>query len=495
MAKQSISINNLEIELPNCNLFIGGEFTPALSGATFPVEYPGSEETIAPAAYAQPEDVNQAVLAARQAFESGIWSRASAHKRGYLLSRLADLVEKHLEHLARLETLDNGKPYSSALGDIRSAAFCLRYYGQIASTIEGESLPVSDDHLCITLREPYGVCGLIIPWNYPLLMAAWKLGPALAAGNTVILKPAEQTPLSALKLAELSLEAGLPPGVFNVVNGYGEVTGAAITSHPDIDKVAFTGSTATGKLIMQAAAQSNLKRVSLELGGKSPVILFPDAKLDAALEDVFDGIYDNQGQVCCAGSRLFAHKKIKEPFVEQLTARAQSRVVGDPFEEGVEQGPLVSSEQLERVHGYVESAKQQGARLLTGGERLNRKGYFYPPTVLDQVSNSMTVAREEVFGPVLSVIEFDDHALDSIIAAANDTDYGLAAAVYTQDMDRALYIGKRLKAGVVWLNCSQKFDLVAPFGGYKQSGFGRDLGRHALHEYTQIKTLWMRAKP
>ena len=415
--------------------------------------------------------------------------------RSRLLYKLADRVETERDALARLETLNNGKPlWESRDVDVVNVVKVLRFYAGATLTIEGETLPSAPDIINFTLREPLGVCGLIIPWNLPLLMIAWKAGPALAAGNTVVLKPAEQTPLSALRFAELVQDVGFPPGVFNVVNGAGAVAGAALAAHPDVDKIAFTGSTATGRHILAASAMSNLKRVSLELGGKSPVLVFADADIEHAIEETFDGIYFNQGEICSAGSRVLVEESIKDAFIAGLQARIAHRVVGDPFDPKTEQGALISPEQLARVEKYVEIAQTEGATLAAGGNRIGTTGSFFAPTLFTNVAPEATLAREEVFGPVLALQTFAGGYLDRTIAAANRNDYGLAATVFTRDMGRALYIAKRLRVGVVWANCSQKFDAVSPFGGVKQSGFGQDLGRHALDGYLHTKSVWLSAR-
>ena len=484
-----------EIPLPPTGLFIDNAFVESVTGGTFATLNPATEEKIADVALADAADVDRAVKAARRAFDGGDWPRMAPRDRSDLLYKLAERIEAERLALAALETLDNGKPlWESEWVDLPNVVKVLRFYAGAALAIEGETLPVAPDAFCMTLREPMGVCGLIIPWNLPALMLAWKCGPALAAGNTVVLKPAEQTPLSALAIAKIAAEVGFPPGVFNVVNGPGEITGAALAAHPEVDKIAFTGSTATGRRILSASAASNLKRVSLELGGKSPVIIFPDADLEKAVEETLDGIYFNQGEICSAGSRVLVSTKIRSEFLERMCEKIQKRRVGDPFDPQTEQGALVSQEQLNRVERYVRSGQEQGARLVTGGYRIGDVGAFYAPTLFDNVRGDMIIAREEIFGPVLAVQDFTEETVDAVIAEANRSDYGLAATVFTRDMNRALYVAKRLRVGTIWLNCSQKFDPVAPFGGYKQSGFGRDLGRHALDEYTQIKTVWMSAQ-
>jgi aldehyde dehydrogenase (NAD+) len=405
-----------------------------------------------------------------------------------LLHRLADLIEKHADELAQLESLDNGKPYSvAAAADLPLVIACYRYYAGWADKIQGKTIPVNGNYFCYTRHEPVGVVGQIIPWNFPLLMQAWKLGPALASGCTVVMKPAEQTPLSALRVGELLVEAGFPPGVVNLLPGYGPTAGAAIANHMDVDKVAFTGSTEIGRVIMQAAATSNLKRVTLELGGKSPNIVFADADMDQAIEGSHQALFFNQGQCCCAGSRLFVEDKCYDEFVEKSVARAKRRTVGDPFDKNTEQGPQVDSDQFNKVMGYIDSGKKDSAKLLTGGNRVGDKGYFIEPTIFGDVQDDMKIAKEEIFGPVMSILRFKD--LDEVVDRANKTLYGLAAAVWTRDISKAHAVANSVRAGTVWVNCFDVFDAAAPFGGFKQSGIGRELGEYALQNYTEVKTV------
>ena len=474
-------------------LLIGGRWLPAASGETFAVENPARENTIANVARGGAEDIQRAVAAARRAFEDGAWRSMNPSARGQLLWRLADRIEAQAEEFAQLESLDNGKPLAVALAaDVALTVDHFRYYAGWATKVEGETIPINSGdgaaYLDYTMREPIGVVGQIIPWNFPLLMAAWKLAAALACGNTVVLKPAEQTPLTALLLAKLICEVGFPDGVVNVVTGFGDA-GAALASHPEVDKVAFTGSTEVGHEIVKASA-GNLKRVSLELGGKSPAIVFDDADLELAAAGVAGAIFFNHGQCCCAGSRLFAASAIHEELVERVSAIAQSTRLGDGLDPETEMGPLVSKEQYERVTGYISSGSEQGAQLNAGGaERPDglAKGHFVRPTVFTDVKNDMRVVREEIFGPVVCVQPFED--LDEVITLGNDTPYGLAASVWTKDISKAHKVAAGLKAGTVWINCHNVFDAAAPFGGYKKSGYGREMGRHALDLYTQTKNV------
>jgi aldehyde dehydrogenase (NAD+) len=409
-------------------------------------------------------------------------------ERSRLLHRLADLIEKNIDELARLESLDNGKPLAMARAvDVPATAACYRYYAGWADKVMGKTIPIDGPFFCYTRHEAIGVCGQIIPWNFPMLMQAWKLAPALATGNTCILKPAEQTPLSALRVGQLILEAGFPEGVVNILPGFGATAGAAIANHMDIDKVAFTGSTEVGHLILEAAGRSNLKRVSLELGGKSPNIIFADADMDKAIEGSHMGLFFNQGQVCCAGSRVFVEDRIYDEFVEHSTNRARKRTVGDPFDPATEQGPQVDQTQLEKVLGYIACGQREGAKLTTGGARVGDKGYFVEPTVFSDVHDNMTIAREEIFGPVMSIMRFK--SLDEVIDRANQTVYGLAAGVWTKDVSKAIAIANGVRAGTVWVNCYNVLDTAAPFGGFKQSGIGRELGEYGLQQYTEVKTV------
>src|ERR1051326_4248123 len=474
-------------------LFIDGQFVDAESGKSFKSPNPATGETFAEVAEADQADVDKAVAAARKAL-TGKWSKLSARDRGRLLYKLSQLIERDAAQLAELETRDNGKPIKeSTYIDLPGVVENFEYFAGWATKIEGETIPVPGQMFNYTLREPVGVCGQIIPWNFPLLMAAWKLAPALAAGNTVVLKPAEQTPVTAIELARLIQEAGFPEGVVNIVPGYGETAGAALASHKGIDKIAFTGSTEVGKLIAKAAAE-NLTKVSLELGGKAPNVIFADADLDQAVNGAMMGIFFNQGQVCCAGSRIFVEENAKDEFLGRFKEKADRIKVGDPMDKATQMGPQVSEEQLNRIKGYVDIARSEGAAVVAGGASPSlsgafERGYFFTPTIFDEVKNNMRVAQEEIFGPVVSVITFKDE--DDLIKQANDTIYGLSAGIWTRDITRAHRFAREIKAGVVWINTFNMFNAASPFGGYKQSGYGREMGRHALELYTQVKSVWV----
>jgi phenylacetaldehyde dehydrogenase len=472
-------------------LLINGKWVDAASGKTFATYNPATGEVLANVAAGDKEDIDRAVKAARAAFESGPWSKISPSERGRLLWKLADLLEKHTEEFAQLESLDNGKPLKVArAADVPLAVDHFRYYAGWATKIEGNTISLGlakqGKFHAYTVREPVGVVGQIIPWNFPLLMAAWKLAPALCVGCTVILKPAEQTPLTALRLGELIMEAGFPEGVVNIVPGFGETAGAALSAHPDVDKIAFTGSTEVGKLIIHAAA-GNLKKVSLELGGKSPNIILDDADIDAAIPGAASAIFFNQGQTCCAGSRLFIDKKIFDKVVDGVAQNASKIRIGQGFDPEVDMGPLVSEEQFNKVCGYLESGKQEGAKAVTGGSRSGNRGYFVQPTVLINTTDTMKVVQEEIFGPVLTAIPFSD--INEIAAKANNTEYGLAAGIWTRDIKKAHALASKLRAGTVWINCYNVFDAALPFGGYKQSGWGREMGHEVLKNYTEVKSV------
>jgi aldehyde dehydrogenase (NAD+) len=471
-------------------LIIDGKAVDAASGATFTTVNPATEEPITTVAEAGPEDVDRAVKAARAALD-GAWSKMKPIDRSRVLWKVGDVVLEHADELARLETLDNGKPiFESRLVDIDMVARCFHYFSGWATKITGDTTPVNPSLFTYTLREPVGVVGAIIPWNFPMIMVGWKAAPALAAGNTLVVKPAELTPLTAIRIAELALEAGLPPGVFNVLPGKGRIAGEALVKHPGVAKLSFTGSTEVGQHLMRTAADS-LNRLTLELGGKSPNIVFADADLDAALKGATTGIFYGKGEVCAAGSRLLVEKSIYDDFVVRLAERAKKLVPADPMDPKTRLGSLVSKGQMEKVLGYVESGVKEGAKLVAGGQRqpVNGKGAFVQATVLAGVNNRMRVAQEEIFGPVLSVIPFD--GVDDAVAQANDVPYGLAAGVWTRDVRKAHTVARRLAAGTVWVNMYNFYDPGMPFGGVKGSGFGRDLGEASLHEYTQVKSVWM----
>jgi aldehyde dehydrogenase (NAD+) len=469
-------------------LLINNQWVDSASRKTFPTINPSTGEVICQVAEADATDVDYAVRAARHAFEHGSWRKIAASERGRMLNRLADLIERHADELARLESLDNGKPFAVAgAADLPLTVACYRYYAGWADKVQGRTIPINGNYFCYTRLEPVGVVGQIIPWNFPLLMQAWKLAPALATGNTVVMKPAEQTPLTALRVGELIVEAGFPPGVVNLLPGYGPTAGAAIARHMDVDKVAFTGSTEVGHLVLEASAKSNLKRVTLELGGKSPNIVFADADMDQAIEGAHFALFFNQGQCCCAGSRTFVEEKAYDEFVEKSAARARRRTVGDPFDPATEQGPQVDQDQYNKVMRYIDTGKKEGARLVCGGGSVGDRGYFVQPTVFADVKDDMTIAKEEIFGPVMSIIKFRD--IDDVVQRANRTEYGLAAAVWTRDIGKAHAIANNVRAGTVWVNCYDVFDAAAPFGGFKQSGMGRELGEYGLQQYTEVKTV------
>lgn len=478
-----------KVKLPPCDLWIGGKWVKPDSGRTFETINPATEEVIANVAEGGESDIDKAVHSARQAFESGPWSRMKAQDRIRILNRMAQLTQERQEDLAVLETLDSGKPIQNArVIDIPASAKAFEYYAGWADKLVGETIPADPSYFSYTLREPLGVIGAITPWNFPLCMASQKVAPALAAGNTVILKPAEQTPLTALALAEISAEAGLPEGVLSVVPGFGPTTGAALVRHPEVDGISFTGEYLTGQEIMKNAA-ATLKRISFELGGKSANIVFADADLNEAADFACDGIFFNQGEVCCAGSRLFIDKAVKESFTEALLEKAKKWQPGDPLDPNTEMGALISEEQFKKVHRYIELGQKEGARTLLDGRREKSKGYFVGPTVFDQVTNEMRIAQEEIFGPVLSQISFQD--FDEVIKQANHSFYGLAAAVWTRDIKKAHRAARALKVGTVWVNCLGAFNHAVPFGGYKMSGFGREGGMHTFDFYTQLKSVWI----
>ena len=469
--------------------YINGQWTRSASGEVFPVYDPSTEEVIAHVASSNAVDIDQAVKAARAAFDSGPWSTTSAQDRGRILFKLAERIRQNAKQLAEIECRNTGKPIVEAEYDIADVATCFEYYGGLANKVMGQVNPVPANALSFTLREPMGVAGQIIPWNFPLLMAAWKLAPAIAAGCTCVLKPAEQTPLTALEFANWFEEAGLPPGVVNVVNGLGETAGASLVAHPGVDKIAFTGSAAVGKIIVKSAADT-LKRVTLELGGKSPNIFFEGADWEAAVDGALFGVFINQGEVCSAGSRILVEKKIYSKFVEAMAEKAKRIKLGAPMDRATKMGPLVSKEQYDRVIGYLEVGKKE-AKVAIGGGRPKQftKGFYVEPTIFYDVKNSARIAREEIFGPVASVIPFDGEA--DAIRIANDTPYGLAAAVWTRDIYKAFRVVRSLRAGIVWVNHMQPTYVEAPWGGYKQSGFGRELGPWGLEEYLETKQVFV----
>ncbi|MEH7386852.1 aldehyde dehydrogenase family protein [Bacillus sp. JJ1521] len=470
-------------------LYINGEFVESASGKTFESYNPATGEVLATVSEAGPEDIDRAVKAARKAFDEGPWQKMTAAQRSRIMYKLADLMELHKDELAQLETLDNGKPIrETSNADIPLAIEHMRYYAGWSTKIVGQTIPVNGPFFNYTRHEAVGVVGQIIPWNFPLLMAMWKLGAALATGCTVVLKPAEQTPLSALYLAELMEEAGFPAGVVNIVPGFGETAGQPLVDHPLVDKIAFTGSTEVGKSIMERASKS-LKRVTLELGGKSPNIILPDADLSKAIPGALNGVMFNQGQVCCAGSRVFIQKKQFDNVVADMASHAEKIKQGAGLHSDTEIGPLVSIEQQNRVLGYIEKGINEGAELVVGGQKPYEEGYFVSPTIFANVKDEMTIAKEEIFGPVISAMPYDD--LDELIARANSSEYGLAAGVWTQDVSKAHYIANNLRAGTVWVNCYNAFDAASPFGGYKQSGIGREMGSYALNNYTEVKSVWI----
>ncbi|HET7497158.1 MAG TPA: aldehyde dehydrogenase family protein [Candidatus Eisenbacteria bacterium] len=472
-------------------LLIGAEWREAASGKRFPTLNPATAEPLLDVAEGDAPDVDLAVRAARAALD-GAWGKLSASERGVLLWKLADLIEKNRDELARLETLDAGKPIAETTRiDIPLTVDVFRYCAGASTKLEGSTIPVSGPFFNYTLREPIGVVGLIVPWNFPILMAARKVAPALAAGNAVVLKPAEESPLTALRLGELALEAGLPPGALNVVPGYGPTAGAALVAHPGVAGIAFTGETGTGRLIMQNAS-GTLKKLSLELGGKSPNIVLEDADMETAARAAMAAIFYNKGEVCTAGSRLFVQQGAHDALLEKVVDRANKLVQGDPMDAKTRLGPQISEAQVDRIRRYVEIGSKEGARLALGGEPArvgNGKGYFWKPTIFDAVKNDMTIAREEIFGPVLSVLEFD--SFDDAIAMANDTAYGLAAAVWTRDVKKAHQAARRLQAGTVWINTYNMYDAASPYGGMKSSGFGRESGLAGLEFYSQTKSVWL----
>ncbi|KAJ4150335.1 hypothetical protein LMH87_011087 [Akanthomyces muscarius] len=470
-------------------LFINNEWVEGVDKQKFEVINPSTEEVITSVCEATEKDVDIAVAAARKAFNT-TWKETTPHDRSRLLNKLADIVEKNTDLLAAVESLDNGKSITMAKGDVGAVVGCIRYYAGWSDKITGKTADVSPDMFHYIKKEPLGVCGQIIPWNFPLLMLSWKIGPALATGNTIVMKTAEQTPLSALVFAQFVKEAGFPAGVFNLISGFGKTAGAAISSHMDVDKVAFTGSTLVGRTILKAAASSNLKKVTLELGGKSPNIVFNDADIESAISWVNFGIYFNHGQCCCAGTRIFVQEGVYDKFLEAFKKRAAANAVGDPFDEKTFQGPQVSKLQYDRIMSYIQSGKEEGAKIETGGERHGDKGYFIQPTIFSNVRSDMKIMQEEIFGPVCSISKFSTE--EEAIKLGNETTYGLAAAVHTKDLNTSIRVSNALKAGTVWVNCYNMLHHSIPFGGFKESGIGRELGEAALDNYLQTKSVAVR---
>lgn len=472
-------------------IFINNQFVNSVSGKTFPDINPCNGEKIADIQEGDKADIDKAVAAAKEAFKLGSeWRTIDASKRGQYLLKLADLLERDAETLGALECMDVGKPYITAVNDIKTGAKHLRYYAGYADKVCGKTIPVDGDYFAYTRLEPVGVCGAILPWNFPLALLCWKLGPALAAGCTVVFKPAEQTPLTALHFCSLIVEAKLPPGVVNCVPGYGPTAGSALAHHMDVDKISFTGSTDVGRIIMKASGESNLKKVTLELGGKSPNIVFADSDLDYAVEMSHFALFFNMGQCCTAASRCFVQEEVYDKFVEKSVARAQKRTTGDPFDAKIESGPVIDEEQFTKVLSMIESGKKEGAKLMCGGARHGDKGYFIQPTVFSNVTDNMTIAKDEIFGPVQQIIKFK--TLEEVLPRANNTRYGLAASVFTKDLDKAIAIANSYQAGTVWVNCYHTVTPQAPFGGYKESGIGREHGDEGIKEYCEVKTVYIK---
>jgi aldehyde dehydrogenase (NAD+) len=488
ISKKAFSTNHAATKPRVTQLLIDGKFVNSASGKTFDTFNPATEEKIISIQEADVADVNMAVAAARKAFDEGPWRRMAAYERGQLMFKLADLMEKNYDELCALEAIDNGKPFSfAAAADIPLSIKVMRYYAGWADKIQGKTFPVQGPFHGYTRPEPVGVCGQIIPWNFPLLMAIWKLGPCLATGSVSVLKPAEQTPLTALRLGELIMEAGFPAGVVNILPGYGPSAGRALAQHKDVDKVAFTGSTEVGLEIMRTAHVNNLKRVTLELGGKSANIIMDDADMDLAIAQSQVGLFLNQGQCCIAGSRIFVHEKIYDEFVEKSVAASKARKLGDPFKGDVEQGPQIDGEQMNKILNYVEIGKKEGAKLHTGGKRSGKKGFFVEPTVFSDVTDDMVIAKEEIFGPVMSIMKFK--GIDEVIQRANNSDYGLGAGLVTHNIENAYKLAHGLRAGTVYVNCYDVFDATTSFGGFKNSGVGRELGEEGLKNYLENKTV------
>ncbi|XP_069622421.1 retinaldehyde dehydrogenase 3 [Ranitomeya imitator] len=483
------------LEILHTQIFLNNDWHQSMSGMTFPVYNPATGKKICDVQEADKADVDKAVEAARAAFSKGTpWRRLDASGRGKLLHKLADLLERDRVILATLETMDTGKPFLHAfLIDLEGCIRTLRYFAGWADKIQGRTIPVDESYLCFTVHEPIGVCGAITPWNFPLLMLIWKMAPALCCGNTLVVKPAEQTPLTSLYMGSLIKEAGFPPGVVNIVPGYGPTTGSAISHHHDIDKVAFTGSTEVGKLVKEAASASNLKRVTLELGGKNPCIVFADADLEQAVECAHQGVFFNQGQCCTAASRVYVEESVYPEFVRRSVDYAKRRLLGDPLDSKTEQGPQIDEEQFNKVLEFIQSGKDQGAKLECGGSAVGERGFFIKPTVFSEVTDDMRIAKEEIFGPVQSILKFKN--IEEVIKRANNTEYGLTAAVFTESLDKALGVASALQSGTVWINCYNALHAQTPFGGFKMSGNGRELGEYALAEYTEVKTVTIKLSP
>lgn len=483
----TLSRSTPDVQIRHTECFIDGQWVPAASGKTFATLNPATEEEIAQVAEGDAADIDRAAKAARRAFEEGEWAKMDARDRGRLLYLLAERIEERIDELAALETLDNGKPISDSRHiDLPLVIDCLRYYAGYADKIHGSTIPIRGNRFCYTRREPVGVAGQIIPWNFPMLMVSWKWAPALAAGCTIVMKPAEQTPLTCLAMAAIAKEVGFPDGVINVVPGYGPTAGGALVKHPLVDKIAFTGEHRTAQTITRESADT-LKRLTFELGGKSPNVIFADSDLDAAALGAYVGLYLNQGQCCCAGSRVFVERRVHDEFMEKLQALTSKRKVGDPFAEDTEQGPQVDQAQFDKIMSYIEKGRDEGAKCVAGGNRHGDRGYFVEPTIFDGVEDKMSIATDEIFGPVLSVLTFDDK--EDMIRRANNTFYGLAAAIWTRDLSLAHEFAARVRAGTVWVNCYDVLDAAAPFGGFKMSGHGRELGEEGLRAYTESKTV------
>lgn len=481
--------HQVKIEKNLTQLLINGKFVNSKSGRTFDTINPSTESITARIQEGDSEDINEAVISAKTALDKGPWSRMSSTQRGKLLFKLADLMEKNRDELARLESLDNGKPFKMSIFDVEMSIEVFRYIAGWADKNTGKTIPLPNNQFCFTLNEPVGVVGAILPWNFPILMASWKIAPCLSMGNTIVIKPAEQTPLTSLKLGQLSLEAGIPEGVINVIPGFGPTAGMGLAQHPLVDKIAFTGSTEVGLKIMRESHINRLKRITLELGGKSPLIIFEDANLENALQQAVLALYLNNGQSCIAGSRTFVHESIYDAFQEKVTKYAARQKIGDPFSNDTDQGPLVDRNQVDKYCHYIRAGKSEGAKLLTGGNltQINGKGFFAEPTVFADVQDQMTIAKEEIFGPVMSLLKFK--STDEIVERANNTEYGLAAGIVTQDINRAIRVAKAIRAGTVFINQYYTNCMSTPFGGFKNSGIGRELGQEGLHQYTEHKTV------